>query len=598
MGEQASSPLFGYLSAVASEKSAKGAEEKVFKLAGRRPELRLETRSYRACLSLPSGAVVGSDGAGTVTVLLHGEIYEAASNQAAWLAERFARHGFEWAKEIHGSFALVAVDTACDRVALITDRLNSRRIFASQVEGGICVSSQLSAQPRDLFELDPGGVAWYLVNRAVYTSRTLLCGVSVLERASIHDVTASGFESKTYWNFGFDASPGKLNRREMAAELRARLTGAVRRQLYDGPDLFLALSAGYDSRGLLGILADDLHVRDVRCFSYDHGPPQEGGDAALSKQLAQRAGYTHEIVETYDGNFVAHLGDNAELCRRHLCWYGAELGAWQRMAPRFASVDRPVVFDGHALGWKNYRLTSAHDVLASLQIYEADVLAWLFAWLPEDSRAKLEEGLAKDLEELQAVASREAHGDWQNAVDYFHLDQRFGSLFLPWREACMSQGARVRSPLLDDDILEFLMRLPASCRANRTFYRQAVTAMFPELFRIPRCSTFSNYYLNLDREFAAQASEVRKQIDSTSSRLDALVPPDVFNRLLSAIAEGKLPSNAGTIRPSGRSGIITRLGRRIRNRLSPPRPEAPRVKPGDALMRLIVLRTALAEPLV
>ena len=90
--------------------------------------------------------------------------------------------------------------------------------------------------------------------------------------------------------------PQSFNSRQMAEELQSLLIQAVRRRLYDNPNVFLSLSAGYDSTGLLGILAYDLRVPDVRCFSYEHGAPSPNSDAGLSRQMAECAGYAHETI--------------------------------------------------------------------------------------------------------------------------------------------------------------------------------------------------------------------------------------------------------------------------------------------------------------
>ena len=87
----------------------------------------------------------------------------------------------------------------------------------------------------------------------------------------------------------------------------------------------------------------------------------------------------------------------------------------------------------------------------------------------------------------------------------------------------------------------------------------------------------------------------RRLIESQSSRLDSLVPPDLLHRMLDDIVEGKAPSAANSRSPAVSGGILARLSRRIRNRLLPPRPEVPRMKPSDVLMRLILLRTALSD---
>jgi hypothetical protein len=310
--------------------------------------------------------------------------------------------------------------------------------------------------------------------------------------------------------------------------------------------------------------------------------------------MADLAGYSHETIESYDGNFVGHLRDNAARLRSSLNWYCPEMGAWQRMEHRFQSVRRPVVFVGdECLGWRNYRLGDPWDVLASLQIYDASAISWLLPLLPQDSRLKFVDALEADLEQLCDVARQKAHGNWHNAKDYLYLDQRLGNLILPWREACISGAIGVRSPLLDNDVLDFVKTLPVRYRLNKRLYRTAITAMFPQLFTVARSSGTANFYLDLTKEFAANTSDVRQLIRATSSPLDELVPPELLERILSDVIQGRLnvtPDNRTT------SDRFTRqLMDRTLRRVMRPKPLRPTAKPADVLLRLIVLRTALAN---
>jgi asparagine synthetase B (glutamine-hydrolysing) len=593
MDSSALPALFGFLCAI--HDGAGGRTESEFnRLAGCEPTLVASTRSYQASLAIPPRDKVGHDPSGAVTVVLHGEIYNSADNQAAWLAQRFAEHGFSWADQIHGSFALVAIDKARDRVAVITDRLNSRRIFASQSNGGVCITDDLSAHFRKSIELDPGGVAWYLTNRIVGNARTFVRGTSVLKRACIHEMSPNGLQAIRYWSYEFGSPGTRLSRQQATQELRTRLIRAVERRLYDNPDVFLSLSAGYDATGLLGILAYGLHVGGVRCFSYEHGSPSPNSDAALAKQMANLADFSHETVESYDGDFVRHLRDSAVRLRTSQSLYCPELGAWHRMERRFQSVKRPVVFVGdECLGWRNYRLRNPWDVLASLQIFDTSAISWLLPLLPHDSRLKFVEALGSDLDQLCDVARQNAHGNWHNAKDYLYLDQRLGNLILPWREACVSDATAVRSPLLDNDVLDFVATLPVQYRLNKRLYRTVITAMFPQLFAVARSSGTANFYLDLAKEFAANASDVRLLIRADSSPLDKLVPPDLLEHVLGDVVEGKLkatPDNRATSDRVTRMLVDRALGRVFRP--EPPRPSA---KPADVLLRLILLRTALVN---
>jgi hypothetical protein len=70
----------------------------------------------------------------------------------------------------------------------------------------------------------------------------------------------------------------------------------------------LSLSAGYDSRGILGFLNDGVKAPDISFFSYAlDSVPGVDTDAALSKQLADRCGYPHQVLHSYNGDLIAHL---------------------------------------------------------------------------------------------------------------------------------------------------------------------------------------------------------------------------------------------------------------------------------------------------
>jgi len=596
LSDPASSSLIAYFCPIKDGERDDAARHEFARRTGRTADVNALTPSYRASIALSAEDTAGTDDGGNITVVLHGEIYQSAENQAAWLAQRFAAHGFDWAKEIHGSFALLAADRSRDRVVVITDRLNSRRLFASQFGEGVWVSSHLIERARQPFEPDPSGVACYITNRIVCNSRTILRNVSVLKRGCIHQLTSRGFDARPYWQYELGTQTKKFAPKKAAGELQERLVAAVRRRLYDEPGVFLSLSAGYDATGLLGMLAYSLRVPGVRCFSYEHGEPSPNSDAALSKRMAESAGYGHETVESYDGNFLRHLRDNAEFgVTRALSWYCAELGAWQTVASRFAAVERPAVFVGdECLGWRKYSLRNENDVLASLQIYDWRVLSWLLPLLPTDSQAKFREGMEEDLKQLRHAARESANGNWHNAKDYLYLDQRLGNLILPWREACVPQGVAVRSPLLDNDVLDFMTQVPVKQRLNKRLYRQTITAMYPQLFAIPRSSGPLKFYLNLAREFAAHAAEVRGLIAMQRSRLDELVPPDVLVRLLSDVVEGERYDSSGG-RQAIRPGVVDKLLRRTIMRVVPQSPPVPAAKPADVLMRLLLLRMALAD---
>ena len=204
-------------------------------------------------------ARLGTDPSGRISVLLHGETFDETRSDPAAVAESYLRHGDDFPNHLTGTFGLLVLDRGQDRVFAVTDLTRSRRMYASQVDGSYCITSDLLTQPTRRFELDPVAIGWILANKAVFMGRTLFDGVRILDRTRIHELTADGIEETEYWEY----LPGVPDRPDADPELCSReleelLDTAMRRVTHDEPDIFLSLSAGYDSRAIACYLGDRL----------------------------------------------------------------------------------------------------------------------------------------------------------------------------------------------------------------------------------------------------------------------------------------------------------------------------------------------------
>jgi asparagine synthase (glutamine-hydrolysing) len=570
------------------------------RLRGRAPSATLETSTRVVHLWVSEGTRLGKDGSGRISALLHGEIYEPLADQASHLAACFADKGDAFASDLNGTYAVLLVDQAADRIVVITDRLASRRVLHGTCAGGTFLTTRLDWVPTEATSLDLTSLAWYLTNTGIYNARSIFEGVRPLERASVHEITPRGSKSKRYWD---DAHrPTRQSAHELERAFSEHLVSAVARSLYDKPDVFVSLSGGYDATGLVGILSNSLGVRGVHCLTYANGEVRPGSDAWVAQSVAQQVGYTHETVEGFRGDLCRNILDNAKY--GHIQRESVdETDALATMAERFAQTERPVLLTGdNTFEMVPYRMGNANDVLRAY-VRTIEVLEPLRHHLPDGLYDELALRLTADQQALLGHYQR-AGGSLYEQAHALYVDQRLTHHHMPWRESYAGRFVTVRNPYLDKDLMTFVTTLPMDFIRGKRFFRRTIGRMYPTLFSTPR-AVHSDSRTDLDAAFTLQAERVRELVTGCASKFDEVVPPGAVLQLLDEVVRhGNNGNDQKRSLPSGPLGWAhagMRKALRLsglseyavyHSRMAPPRPLAP----SRLLMKLLVARTSLVKP--
>ncbi|MEB3160201.1 MAG: asparagine synthase-related protein [Synechocystis sp.] len=555
-----------------------------------KPTYCFETNTKLIQISCSQATKIGKSKDANLFVMLHGEIYQSCLDQASYLADQFAKYGDRVVKEIHGSFAILLIDKLKDTVSLITDRINSRRVFYSNHHNYYCLSSHFGYQPWEMFPLDATGIAWYLSNYSVRCNRTLFEGISIFDRATIHQLSRENIHSQTYWDFKVNLGSNQKNKKQLQAELSELLIQSVKRRLYDSPHPVLSLSAGYDSTAILGILACDLKIPQLSCFSFDHGASKPGSDSFQAALMAQKVGCPFETIETYQGDFVGFIINNAhQAISNGLSWLSSEVDAWPTLKNKFSQIDNAAFFCGdECFGTGNYMLINWLDVLASLRVYQFKQLDFLRFFLPAPIYQVFEQGISEDIETI--IQRCLPHANFYDARFILDIDEATGGWLLPYRESFAGQFFNVRNPLLDNDILDFMATTPTSCRWNKSLFRSGVSKFYPELFSIPRATSPGNIYFDLTQAFITHEMPIRSLINHQKSRLDLLFSPEVLLNLLDYVI------SQPNLNISSKPNLAQKnqyLFGRIKQKIFPGKPKIRPTNAAHTLTKLLILRVAL-----
>ena len=562
---------------------------------GIKPHIPINTKDFYICIAVSKPEQVAVDHSSGTILILNGEVYnsKAYEKQAEYLLKQFIDRGIGFVKDINGSFAILLINEQNNFIAVITDRINSRKVFHSKLKGDYWISTSLSLHPTKDAGIDPVGVACYLANGAVHNNRTLFDGVRVMERACVHKLAANGFNAERYWSYEFINSYTEADEKKLISELSELLVESVRIRLHNNPRVFVSVSGGYDSAGILGILGYKLKVPDVCCISYASGKQKVNTDAHVSAQMAKLLGYEHRTMQSHKGNLLETIKHNADMAQGNANFCD-ELDVWLELSDEFSAKVPSVLFAGdNCFGFDSrVKMNSLEDALVQHnQIFEFDTLNWLSDMIGPAKYKMLCEGLHEDIKQI--VKRSPPYNNYYDLGSFIYLDQRVGNVLLNWRQDFPGSFLYIHEPYFDNAILDFMMKVPSYMRFGRRLYRKTVIEMFPELFQIKR-ATMGGGVKNWREEFISQHKEIEQSILSYQSRLDDLIPQEVILKLLLDIRSWKHHKYSPRILPS-RIAFILLKGGWLTNKILN---IFPIIDHKTMLKRLLVMRLVLKKTVV
>ena len=449
-----------------------------------------------------------------IKIFLNGVIY---NNNGDGLVKGFYAHGINYINQVEGSFIIFLLDGT--QLYILTDKVNSKKAFYGYIGDVWYVSNNIDALPRDKCQLSLDGIACYLANGFMLNDLTLFQEIRSTRRASVHAIENGELYSYSYWEFKFENPAWSIEQfQKYKEELEALLVEGVKRIYAASSTTALSLSAGHDSRSILGILHDKINAPNISCFSYAlDDNPGTGTDAVLSKEMANYCGYPFQIIRSYDGDLIAHLKNNARegKCLSNFC---DELDAWHHLA---AAAQFSDVFVGDkCFGKVDIKSGSKPDILASVFIRDSAAIRWLGNFISKKAYRQMCQSIDKLAERV--FDTTKAIPDPLEKSHFLYFDQRVDHFLMPWREYFTSQVGYVHNPFLDGAVLEFFKRLPFQLRKDKFLYIATVRKMLPDLFSVGMAPT-SGCQVDWHRELLKHKDELFSFVQAMDSRLDAII---------------------------------------------------------------------------
>jgi asparagine synthetase B (glutamine-hydrolysing) len=547
---------------------------------------------------------IAMDDARDLVAIWHGEVYLETSDQSSAASRALAAYvsaGEKGLSALDGSFAGLVVDRRRQRIIAVTDATSAKHFYCSDGQAPIRLTTDLADQT--LSRLDPGGVCSYLASDGVHGEATPLAGVSFLPPGALHDVSLMGLMSRSYWQMAYRPRSGSFRYEELEEEWVALMRSSVRRRLASlrPSKVYVSLSGGHDSRGLLGFTRELLDGETIEAITYHHGAAVGDMDRDPAKAIAKAAGVRHRTVEGYSGNLIGLLRFNAVRGKSvaHFCDEG---DAWASLDDEFRSDPGAllVVGDRQSQHFWFGKPLSGSEALAVCSVKPPSAIAWFLVGLVPEVASEMLDGWGRRHDRI--ARSLDSSEFWEDRLHRAYLQERIPYTLNLWRELICGASINVTSPYLSRDVLEFALTLPMELNDEDKgmLHSRAIWNTFPALAEVQ----LSHGGWNIPdwaEELRRHARAIRAMVRDEPSPLDDLIPADAVLSLLDAV-ESARPTVAkathgyrwGIRRVVKEAPAMQEAVRRWKRR-GRVRDSGVRVDAAHLLRSLLVLRSSLGE---
>ena len=418
------------------------------------------------------------------------------------LVHLYEEHGIDMLRFLRGMFAFALWDSRKKTLFLARDRLGKKPLNYVTAGRGLYFCSELAPlfdQNLASWEINPTALAAYLVLGFVPGSQTMVKQIKRLPPAHYLMWRAGETKVQRYWSFR-GAPKLQCSYGEALDQVRAKLDESLRLRLRSDVPLGLLLSGGIDSNALLARLVRGLGQK-VQAFTIGFSE-KEYDESSIAQVSARHFGIEHHVligntdllqllpdVVRYYGEPFADKSALptmllCELTRRQVkvalsgdggdeAFAGYEkyrLKAWQnRCSAWFSSAfkERWTLASMRGQGWlgskamRNLRrrvLPETHSLFSS-EFFSGRIYQHI-------STATLR--MQSD-DFLDSLVARFWSGTMEPLERMLHWDNTQplpDSLLVKLDIASMSRSLEVRSPFLDQELVEFCARLPAPWKVD------------------------------------------------------------------------------------------------------------------------------------
>lgn len=413
----------------------------------------------------------------------------------------YVEWGPECVKSFNGMFAFAIWDKTKQELFLARDRYGIKPlyytfagdyfIFASEQKGII-------THPAVKKEIDLEALLEYFTFQNIFTDRTLLKDIKLFPAGSWARLPLAFSERELkaheYWRYYFSEPENPLGEKEYVEELDRLFQQAVNRQLVSDVEVGAYLSGGMDSGSITAIAARQLpYLKTFTCGFDLHS----ASGLELSFDEREKSEAMSYLFKTEHYEMVLKAGDMERVLPK-LAWHLEEPRVGQSYpnyyAAQLASKFVKVVLSGaggdELFGGYPWRYYRAMDVDDNFEDY---VDKYYVYWQRLIDNRYIKEIFAPIWDKVKHVWTRDIFRDiflkhnhnLQKPEDYINHSMTFEAktflhgLLVVEDKISMAHGLEVRVPFLDNNLVDFAMRVPVRFKLKNLVNKERINENEP-----------------------------------------------------------------------------------------------------------------------
>jgi asparagine synthase (glutamine-hydrolysing) len=438
---------------------------------------------------------------GTVSMTYSGEVYNfrelrselealgyrfRSNTDTEVVLNAFHKWGTKSITKFNGMFAFAVWDKRTQNLTLARDRYGIKPLYYYQNGEVLLFASEIKSFLRDPsfnVELNFEALYEYFTFQNTFTDRTLFKGVKVLRPGHILQTSLgnTNISYEEYWDFDFREAENPPPFDEAMEDVQRLFCQAVQRQLVSDVEIGSYLSGGIDSGAITALAAKNFPYIKTFCIGFDLS---SASGLELGYDEREKAEMISAIYKTEHYEMVLKSGD-MERCMEKLVWHLEDPRVGQsypnfyaaKLAGKFVKVvlsgtGGDELFGGYP--WRYYRIAASTDFENYVDNYYQywhrlvpnRILKRVFSPLWE----KVKDVWTKDIFE-EVLKKRkdklEKPEDYINCSLYLEAKTFLHGLLLVEDKLSMSHSLEARVPFLDNDLVDYAMRLPVSYKLKR-----------------------------------------------------------------------------------------------------------------------------------
>lgn len=437
---------------------------------------------------------------------------------------------------LNGMFALALYDRKLKKLFLGRDRLGIKQLYFRDNGRGLVFASEIKAilaDPEVPRKLNPAGLSQYLTFRSILNGATFFRGIEVLLPGHYLEYDGRKLRRKRYWQPDFQS--GRWEEDDGFGRIcelfREKTAAAVSRHLISDLPLGTYLSGGFDSSTVTYFAAKLLSAeidpgrfssypedRKLQAFTgrFDEGPAYD--ETPCSRALAEMLGLDLHEVTINPEDFT----DTIRTIIYHLDEPQVGVGSFsQFIVAREVARRVKVILSGHGgdeffSGYPVFKVRMLLDTfsrspaaalgsLARFRISELPHLAFfgflpvffperkdgLFVLYDSGRRRRL---LAPDAGASEEEASPRSYleealsgfsGTEYQKLEWLYIKTYLSALFTVEDKISMAHSLETRTPLCDNEILDFAMSIPPRYKLHdyklKSIVKNSMEGKLPEI---------------------------------------------------------------------------------------------------------------------